>query len=312
MNQKDIKVLVVDDEVAFADTLAQRLKIRDLNVMTAYNGEDALLKLKEDKSDVVILDLRMPGMHGLEVLQEIRKSYPDIQVIVLTGHGTERDEEEVKQLGGFDLIRKPADINHLEHKIRKAFREKCDRTMSVMTAITEEKNFDTAQKSINWKIIKTKAAFNSKEEVNMSEEIKADVLLVDDEEQFLKVLSQRLEGRGMKVDTSTSGEDALKMVKGKEFDAIILDLAMPGMNGIETLKRIKDENPDVQIIMLTGHGSVEKGVEAIKEGAVDFLEKPADLNKIMGKIAEAKRKRAVLVQKKHEGHVKKILQSKGW
>jgi DNA-binding NtrC family response regulator len=146
----------------------------------------------------------------------------------------------------------------------------------------------------------------------MSEEIKADILLVDDEEQFLKVLSQRMEGRGMKVDTSTSGEDALKKVEGKDFDAIILDLAMPGMSGIETLKRIRSENPDVQIIILTGHGSVEKGVEAIKAGAVDFLEKPADLNKIMEKIAEAKHKRIVLVEKKHEEHVKEILQSKGW
>jgi len=149
-------------------------------------------------------------------------------------------------------------------------------------------------------------------EEKMPEEIKADILLVDDEEQFLKVLSQRLEGRGMKVDTSTSGEEALSRVKGKEFDAIILDLAMPGMSGMETLKRIRSENPDVQIIMLTGHGSVEKGVEAIKEGAVDFLEKPADMSKIMEKVAEAKRKRIILVEKKHEAHVKEILQSKGW
>jgi len=146
----------------------------------------------------------------------------------------------------------------------------------------------------------------------MPEDIKADVLLVDDEEQFLKVLSKRLEGRGMKVDTSTSGEDALNRVKGKEFDAIILDLAMPGMSGIETLKRIRSENPDVQIIMLTGHGTVEKGIEAMKAGAVDFLEKPADLNKIMEKISEAKHKRILLFEKKHEEHIKEILKSKGW
>jgi DNA-binding NtrC family response regulator len=151
-----------------------------------------------------------------------------------------------------------------------------------------------------------------KEEDKMPEEIKADVLLVDDEEQFLKVLSQRMEGRGLKVDTSTTGEEALKKVKGKDFDAIVLDLAMPGMSGIETLKRIRSENPDVQIIMLTGHGSVEKGVEAIQAGAVDFLEKPADINKIMAKIAEAKNKKVVLVEKKHEAHIKEILQSKGW
>ena len=146
----------------------------------------------------------------------------------------------------------------------------------------------------------------------MPEDIKANVLVVDDEEQFLKVFSQRLEGRGMKVDTSASGEEALSKVQDKDFDAIILDLAMPGMSGLETLKRIRNENPDLQIIILTGHGSIEKGVEAIKEGAVDFLEKPADVNKVMEKISEAKRKKIVLVEKKHENHVKEILQSKGW
>jgi DNA-binding NtrC family response regulator len=146
----------------------------------------------------------------------------------------------------------------------------------------------------------------------MPEEIKANVLVVDDEEQFLKVFSQRLEGRGLKVETSATGEDALKKVKGKEFDAIVLDLVMPGMSGLETLKRIRSENPDVQIIILTGHGTVEKGVEAIKAGAVDFIEKPADVNKIMEKIAEAKHKRIVLVEKKAEEHVKEIIQSKGW
>jgi DNA-binding NtrC family response regulator len=146
----------------------------------------------------------------------------------------------------------------------------------------------------------------------MTEEIKANVLVVDDEEQFLKVFSQRLEGRGLKVDTSSTGEEALNKVKSKEFDAIVLDLVMPGMSGIETLKRIRSENPDVQIIILTGHGTIEKSVEAVKEGAIDFLEKPADLNKIMEKIAQAKEKKVVLIEKKHEAHVKEILEKKGW
>jgi len=146
----------------------------------------------------------------------------------------------------------------------------------------------------------------------MSEEIKANILLVDDEEEFLKVLSQRLEGRGMKVDTSTTGEAAIEKAKSKGFDAIVLDLAMPGVDGIETLKRIKSENPDLQIIMLTGHASVDKGVEAIKEGAVDFMEKPVDLNKLLKKIEEAKNQRVLIVEKEHEEKIKEILKSKSW
>jgi len=147
MKQKDIKVLVVDDEVAFANTLAQRLKMRDLKATTAYDGDEALSKVKEEEPDVMVLDLKMPGKHGMEVLQEIKKAYPHIQVIVLTGHGTEKDEEDAKRLGGFDFLNKPADIDHLEHKIRKAFQEKLERTMSAI-AFAEEGEFDTARKII--------------------------------------------------------------------------------------------------------------------------------------------------------------------
>ena len=129
MKREDIKVLIVDDEVALANTLAQRLQMRDLKVGTAHDGEQALSKLKVDKPDVIVLDLRMPGMHGMEVLREIKKACPEIQVIVLTGHGSDKDEEEVKKLGGFDFLNKPADIETLAHKIKVAFKEKCARTL---------------------------------------------------------------------------------------------------------------------------------------------------------------------------------------
>ena len=145
MKQKEIKILVVDDEIAFANTLAQRLKMRDYKVGTAHDGEQALAKLKEEEPDVIVLDLKMPGMHGMDVLKKIKKVYPDIQVIILTGHGTDEDEEEAKRLGGFDFMKKPADIDHLEHKIRRAFQEKLERTMSAI-AFTEEGEFDTARK----------------------------------------------------------------------------------------------------------------------------------------------------------------------
>ena len=146
----------------------------------------------------------------------------------------------------------------------------------------------------------------------MAEEFKANVLLVDDEEQFLDVFSKRLQGRGLKIDTASSGEQAVKQAKGKNFDAIVLDLAMPGMGGIETLKRLKEQNPDLQIIILTGHGTVEKSVEAIKAGAVDFMEKPVDINKLMEKVGEAHHKRILIIEKKAEEHVKEILETKGW
>ena len=144
---KDIKVLLVDDEEAFVNTLAQRLKMRELNVETVYDGEQALSQVKSKEPDVMVLDLKMPGLHGMDVLREIRKSYPNMQVIILTGHGTEKDEEEARRLGGFDFLRKPADIDTLIGKIKEAYAEKLERAMTAI-AFAEEGEFDTARKII--------------------------------------------------------------------------------------------------------------------------------------------------------------------
>ncbi len=138
------------------------------------------------------------------------------------------------------------------------------------------------------------------------------ILLVDDEQEFTSVLSERMETRGLKVDTAASGKEALEKVDEESYDAIIVDLMMPGMDGIETLKRMLKKNPDMQIILLTGQATLEKGIEAVKLGAADFLEKPADLQQLMEKIKNAKDKKMLLVEKKAEEDIKHILKTKGW
>ena len=146
----------------------------------------------------------------------------------------------------------------------------------------------------------------------MAEELKARVLLVDDEEDFLKTLAERLESRGLNVTTATSGESALASVEGHEYDLIVLDLAMPGFDGIETLKRIKARQPDAEIIMLSGQGSIRTSIEAMKLGACDFLQKPVDINELMSKIGEAKEKRMLMLETKSIAEIEKILHTKGW
>ena len=140
----------------------------------------------------------------------------------------------------------------------------------------------------------------------------AKVLLVDDEEEFTEVLSERMKSRGLSVDSATNGEEALKKIKDATYDAIILDLAMPGMDGIDTLKKLLEQNPDLQVILLTGHATVDKSVEAVKLGAKDFLEKPADIEKLIAKIKEAKSERMLIVEKQMEEEIQNILKSKGW
>lgn len=140
----------------------------------------------------------------------------------------------------------------------------------------------------------------------------ARVLLVDDEENYLKSLSERLKVRGLLVNTSVCGEDALQKLEEHEFDAIVVDLSMPGMDGIETLKRIKAGHPDVEVIILTGHGSVKSGITSMKQGALDFLEKPVEINKLMEKISEARKRRESNLQKTSQANLKQILKSHSW
>ena len=146
----------------------------------------------------------------------------------------------------------------------------------------------------------------------MEKVMEAKVLLVDDEQDFLETLSSRLELRGLKVSAVTSGEQAVAEAKEDEYDAIVVDLSMPGIDGLETLKRIKAINPDAEIIMLTGHGSVASGVEAMKLGAGDFLQKPVELADLLSKIGEARDKRMLVLQKRSQEELRKILQAKSW
>jgi DNA-binding NtrC family response regulator len=140
----------------------------------------------------------------------------------------------------------------------------------------------------------------------------ANVLIVDDETEFSSVIAERMRNRGLMVDTAESGMQALEMIKKKSYDAVILDMAMPEMDGFETLKQMLETNKDLQIIFLTGHATVEKGVEAVKMGAVDFLEKPADLTTLMGKISEAQQKKMLLFEQGLEAKMSDIMKKRGW
>jgi len=114
------------------------------------------------------------------------------------------------------------------------------------------------------------------------------VLIVDDEKDFLDIMAERMGARGMDVSTTTSAEKALKMVLKESYDAVIMDLMMPEMDGFKALKLFKETNPDLEIILLTANVPEEKCIEAIKLGAMDVIEKPADLDLLTQRIEEAK------------------------
>jgi DNA-binding NtrC family response regulator len=138
------------------------------------------------------------------------------------------------------------------------------------------------------------------------------VLLVDDEEEFTDILKQRMAARGLDASVASDGLTALAMAKEKTYDAVVLDVAMPGMDGIETLKRLLANNHDLQVILLTGRATVQTGVEAIRAGAMEFMEKPPEIEKLIEKITEARGIGERLTEERIEKTLSNIIRNKGW
>ena len=119
-----IQVMLVDDEVEFLETLIKRMKKRNLDISGVKSGEEALQALDQNQVDVVILDVRMPGMDGIEALKEIKRQHPLIEVIMLTGHASVEVAVQGMELGAFDYLMKPIDIDELLYKVEDAHKNK--------------------------------------------------------------------------------------------------------------------------------------------------------------------------------------------
>jgi DNA-binding NtrC family response regulator len=123
------------------------------------------------------------------------------------------------------------------------------------------------------------------------------VLLIDDERDYLETMIKRLRKRNLEVAAADSGEEALRVLRETSMDVVVLDVRMPGMDGIQVLREIKRINPLVQVIMLTGHANVEVAVEGMELGAFDYLMKPANLDELLYKIQDASKAKTIQEQK---------------
>mgnify|MGYP001814045759 CR=1 FL=1 len=139
------------------------------------------------------------------------------------------------------------------------------------------------------------------------------VLLVDDEAPFVDTMTKRLTKRKLTVFKSYSGEEALETLKeNSQIDLVILDVKMPGMDGIETLKEIRKEFPLVEVIMLTGHATVDTAIEGMKLGAFDYLMKPTDTKDLVEKIKRASDRKREQEARIREAEIQKIVERRGW
>ncbi len=135
----------------------------------------------------------------------------------------------------------------------------------------------------------------------------ANVLLVDDEAEFVETFSERLELRDLEISKAFNGEEALQVLEtNRTIELVILDVKMPGMDGIETLAEIKKKYPLVEVIMLSGHADVESAIDGMKQGAFDYLMKPCDIDQMIAKVTEAAAKKRQHEEKIIQARIKEI------
>jgi DNA-binding NtrC family response regulator len=139
-----------------------------------------------------------------------------------------------------------------------------------------------------------------------------EVLLVDDEKDFVETLAKRLRTRDFTVDYSLSGDEAIKWLEKNQADVVVLDVRMPGIDGVEALREIKRMRPLIEVIMLTGHATVETAIEGMKLGAYDYLMKPTDMNDLVDKIKKAEARKREQEDRIRQAEIDKIVRSRGW
>jgi DNA-binding NtrC family response regulator len=268
------RLLLVDDEEDFLMSSSQALGRRGFEVQTARDGAAALEMIAGGEFDVVVLDLKMPGMDGEVVFERIRASWPELPVIMLTGHGSIPHAFQTSKKGISDYVAKPCDIDDLAVRVEAAVA----RAARGSEAADRDEDVSTPAEPVR-------------------------VLLVDDEAAFLASLKKVLERRNMEITLARSGAEALKRMRESPAEVAVVDVKMPGMDGLELLRRMKADFEDVKVILLSGHPSAKAALEGVKIGASEYLPKPPDVDALAAEIrhlsrqrrgdAEARRKRLV-------------------
>ena len=232
-------ILVVDDELETRELLYGALTGSGYEVSTAPGGEAALTLLDKERPDLLLLDMEMPGMDGVQTLERIRSFDDKLNIVMLICPGDEDLEEQARKAGASGFLPKGLRI--------ETFLEMIPRMLS-----QKEPGF------------------------RAQGEPQGKILVVDDEETIRALLSEFLTGKGYQVFLTASGQEALRIVEKEKPELVLLDIRMPGMDGILTLKKIKAMNGKVGVIMITANQDAELARQALKLGAYDYIGKPLD------------------------------------
>lgn len=235
------KLFYVDDESGMRSLFYDYFTRDGHGVLTAVRGQDLISTLQKEKPDIIILDQNMPGEKGVDMIRKIRASNIKLPILLFSGDVTSELEKEAYGAGASEVVAKAAGMNTIKTKI--------DKLLAARECIQSQTQSGRLDK----------------------------LLIVDDEEGIRKLLEMFFKRKNIDVLTAASGEEALKIVKEQSLSAVLLDINMPGMDGLVTLKKMKELKPNLAVVMASGMQDEQVAREAISLGAYHYVTKPFDL-----------------------------------
>ena len=279
------RVLIVDDDPALLQALPQTLRLRmsGVTVDTADSALAALERIGEREYDAIVTDIKMPGMDGLALLAEILARRPDTPTLMITGHGEYDLALQCLRGGAYDFIQKPIDRDQFLTSLHRAIEA------HVLNRRTKERRV-ALERCANEleKIAETPGHHETR------------VLIVDDDPALLQALPEtlRLRMSGVTVETANSAVAALECITEHDYEAIVADIKMPGMDGLTLLAEIVARRADTPTVMITGHGEYDLALECLRRGAYDYIQKPIDRDRLVASLHEAIKAHALKRQMK--------------
>lgn len=241
-------VLIVDDDEIVRKQLENELRRAYFKPLSASSGNEALAIVASMKVDIILLDVKLPDMDGIDLLEKIKSQNPACETIVITGYGCEEIAIRALRKGAIDYIEKPLNLNELSAALGRA----------------QEKLAEAQELAY-----------------------KNTIIVADDEEVVVLRLKRFLEKEGFMVFGSTSAKEGLEIIARHKIDVLITDINMQGMDGLELLQKAKSLYPDIEGIVVTGDKTGELAIKALRAGAVDYINKPVDLDELLFSVKKA-------------------------
>jgi DNA-binding NtrC family response regulator len=269
---KGHKILIMEDEKSVAEGLQMILEEEGYEVDLAFTGRSAMDTLRKKGVDLLVADLRLPDMDGMEVVREVKEKRPSTKVIVITGYPSVSSAVDAMKLGVSDYLPKPFRGDDFKTAVGKVFQKGKEGTLK------QEPDRDETRRP-RWDV--------EGEDMDSEDPDRPRILIMEDEPSLAEGLKMVLSEQGYRVSVADAGLRALGSLTGRDYDLMVMDLRLPDMDGMEVLRLIKETKPETEVIVMTGYASVASAVESMKLGALDYLPKPFTEDKFKAAVEKA-------------------------